>query len=123
MINWVDGTRGPDIDINEKAFSAMRQERQPRTQTEKHGPSLEKRKAVFWDTVLAEDRAEREATRRLGEPRTVDDTKHWHRLYMELRKKHLRAVAEKHGVSDEKARKITIEGIRNKWPTPSRGGR
>ncbi len=70
--------------------------------------------------MRAEDRAERGATQRVGQPQTVEATRRWQELYLELRKEQFRQLARVHAVTEDTLSEITSEGLRSRWPLPSR---
>lgn len=73
------------------------------------------RKAVFADTLAAEDRGRKEADAKYP-PKDEASVDANAALWRSLTEKYKNAVAAKHRISREQLRRIAVEGVEKKWP-------
>lgn len=112
MLFWDDGSE-PRVSVKESALENLAA--QPTTH---FGLAEAERRQVFKELAWAEDRAMREADRRvpLAEvDRNIDE-------FQKLLQRYKAEIRRKYGLTEEECAKIVIEGFRKNWPAPPYGG-
>ena len=80
--------------------------------------SEERKRQIFYDLVVAEDKADREALQRHPVLNPLNPSMDYARLYNKLEKEYKEDVARKYGLSQEQVDEIIVEGVMNEWPMP-----
>lgn len=80
--------------------------------------SLEKRKLIFREMVLAEDRAVAEAERRVPNLQSLKDLERQAEISGQLTEKYHRDLCRKFGISEKQRRDVVVEGVMKGWPMP-----
>ena len=108
MLQKADAETSPTISINERQIAQLGAEPE-----ERFGLSEEKRKEIWKELILIEDRAMEEALKRY--PKELEKQIEMERRLIDERKSKL---AEKNGLTHEEIREISIEGLEKDWPFP-----
>lgn len=81
--------------------------------------SEETRRRIFWELVEAQDRADRDATRRFPPSLHFNE---WAELVGLLEDEYTEELAKAHGLNREQTDEIAVEGLLKGWPLPPIGG-
>lgn len=97
----------PQVEISEMRLAAMSSK--PK---EQFGLSEEVRQRVFREMSAAEERATREAMKRVPDSRIMEQLE----LERELGAEYKRELARKYNISEEQLQQIGLEGVKKGWP-------
>lgn len=110
MLQEGPGDPKPTISINERQIAQLGAEPE-----ERFGLSEEKRKQIWKELVLMEDRAMEETIQRYPQ-----DIKKQAEMENRLIDEYKDKLAEEHGLTREQLDEISVEGVEKDWPFPSK---
>lgn len=108
MLQKADAETSPTISINERQIAQLGAEPE-----ERFGLSEEKRKEIWKELILIEDRAMEEALKRY--PKELEKQIEMERRLID---EHKNRLAEENGLTQEEIKRISIEGLEKDWPFP-----
>ncbi len=108
MLQKTDAETSPTISINERQIAQLGAEPE-----ERFGLSEEKRKGIWKEIILIEDRAMEEAIKRY--PKELEEQIEMERRLID---EHKSRLGEENGLTHEEIRKISLEGIEKDWTFP-----
>ncbi|MFH1746193.1 MAG: hypothetical protein ABIG44_04030, partial [Planctomycetota bacterium] len=108
------GDKEPTIRLDSSRLKAQFEESSTR-----FGLTEEQRKKIYWELFEIEDKARREAERKVPNPKTLEDFKRRANEFNKLHTRYLMQLLRKYKITDEQRVRIFVEGTQKNWPEPS----
>ncbi len=114
MLSYVPDDKEPTISVNSSSLKAQFEQSSTR-----FGLTKSKRKRIYWELFKITDKAQREADRKVPNPKTLEDFTRQAGEFNKFHARYLKLLLRKYRITDKQRVQITVEGVQKNWPYPS----
>lgn len=114
MLSCAVDDKEPAIRLDSSRLKAQFEESAARL-----GLTEQQRKKIYWELFEIEDKARREAERKVPNPKTLEDLKRQAGEFNKLHERYRKRLLRKHRITGKQRIQIIVEGMQKNWPEPS----